>query len=209
MGLGNVRLRLGITGALVMVMLTTLIGCGVRGDGNSGSVDSDEAVELREGADGVLISGDEDDAEVDAVTEYAVYQVGQDDGCVEYQVFSCGYDSRTLLWMADETLFAKSAGYTKRILNDLDYEDIWPGVTELDFAEFELIDKGEYWLAVARFDELDNVEHVKALAERQILDLGSSEPAKPIDTDALTRLTVERGGRLLSQGDSAFGYLEF
>ena len=87
----------------------------------------------------------------------------ENDQYAEYQVVYYGASDDVLKAVHVEDHFFKSAGYTEEVMEKIDINQLYPGISDLPFVKTTYSDEGDYYSFVIEYNELDNAEHLDQL----------------------------------------------
>ena len=106
----------------------------------------------------------------------------EDTGIEEYQVVFFGNDTNTLKGLMTELQLPVSEGYTLDGAKSIDMDEIYPGISTLDFATVEYYDDGDVISVVICFYDLDETEHLRKMTENGILTV--EDYSVPVDAQS-------------------------
>lgn len=107
----------------------------------------------------------------------------------EYQIFFS--EGTGIIRLIDVCCFYKDV-YTMDYLESMDMDSFYPGISELSFAEVDLVEAGDFYVMGVMFNNLDNPDNVKAMNERGIITMLGDDP-KEINAESYAMLMKNNG----------------
>lgn len=111
-----------------------------------------------------------------------LYCIYEDTGIAEYQVVFFGNDTNILKGIMTELQLPVSEGYTLEGAKSIDMDEIYPGISTLDFASTEYHDDGDVICIDICFYDLDETEHLRQISENGILTV--DDYSIPVDAQS-------------------------
>ena len=130
-----------------------------------------------------------------------IFLVSEIEGAAEYQAVYYDRASGAVSALADETCFAKDAGFNRDQVDLIEAEDAFPGVDELSFADVTIEWDDERISYVVRFEGLEDSAHLAELDECGILQIDDVESGLPLDAHSLMDRMIEQGATAVSSDD--------
>ena len=95
----------------------------------------------------------------------------EESGIDEYHVVFFGNDTKCLKGIMIEIQLSVSQGYTLEGVKSIDMDEIYPGISTMDFATTEYYDDGDVISLVTCFYDLDESDHLRLMKENELLDV--------------------------------------
>ena len=132
----------------------------------------------------------------DVLVSHRVLLADAGDSYEEYITLFYYEGSHVLAQLNDETHFHKDAGYTLDYLKSQDYDQYYPGISNLNFADIQVTDEGDYFCVIVRFKELSVLENMEAMKASGLI---TGNPNDEIfDADVVAEKLIAAGMQELS-----------
>lgn len=131
----------------------------------------------------------------DVLVTHRAFLTAEDDTYKEYVVLFANGNG-ILTQMNDECHFFKSAGYTMDMMNAIDVDGIYPGFSQMAFADVQITEEPEFFRYNVRFRKLDDAENAQAMVDAGLL-IRYSDGAV-FNADSIADSIISRGGQELT-----------
>lgn len=112
---------------------------------------------------------------IDLLIKHEVYHTASEEDFDEYTIVYFGSSSGKLVALNTVTKFKKEYGYTKESLETINVDEVFPEFSSLEFADYKVVDRENFVDFIVRFNDLDDMEHVRRLADLEYLILDNED----------------------------------
>jgi len=130
----------------------------------------------------------------DLLVKHRVFLTSSGDGYTEYIVMFYSESTGVLQQFNDESLFDLSYGNALDGITARDFEDTYPGLDSMAFADFTNTKTADHISLLIRFKHLDELENCDALRANGIL---LSDDGVLFDADSFAELLIAGGAQEL------------
>ncbi len=145
---------------------------------------------------------------IDLLIKHEVFHTAEDEDFDEYTIVYYGSSSGKMTGLSLVTKFKKSLGYTKENLMTLDVDEVYPGFSTLDFADYSVEDNGDYVDFIIRFKDLDDMDNMRRMDDIGLIVLESRD-ADYVIADSFMQDLEDNGYEKMDTADYAGLNLDF
>ena len=145
----------------------------------------------------------------DAVVKHEVYHSAEGNGYNEYAIVFYGGNTGTLKGLTYQTKFDETSGVTVEEMESQNLDEIYPGFSEMSFADARFTENGDTVDAIIRFMDLDDYDNLKMMDENGLMALDDPNKEALVDASILMERMEQAGAEKLSLAEYGDLNLDF